>query len=128
MGILGTMKRVLIPTALGFAALAVLLAIMFSTNPEQAPPYVAIAIFIALYGVIAILCYACLTLMRFLGGFHWTDRRLYRGACLGAILPVALLLLQSIGQLTLRDVALLLIFSGLVVLYAHRNRQARKRS
>lgn len=121
------MKRVLIPSALGLAALTVLLAIMFSTNPEQAPPYVAIAIFAALYGVIAVLCYASLALMRFLGMFHWSDRKLQRGASVAAVLPVALLLLQSIGQLTLRDVALLLIFSGLIVLYVHRSRRASKR-
>lgn len=122
------MKRFLIPSALGAAALAVLLAIMFSTNPEQAPPYVAIAIFAMLYGVIAVLCYAGLALMRFLGVFHWSDRKLQRGASLVAILPVALLLLQSIGQLTPRDVALLLVFSGLIALYIHRNRRASKRS
>jgi hypothetical protein len=121
------MKRVLIPSALGVTALAVLLAIMFSTNPEQAPPYVAIAIFVALYGVIAVLCYAALVLMRFLGVFHWSDRKLQRGASVAAILPVALLLLQSIGQLTLRDVALLLVFSGLIALYVHRNQRASKR-
>jgi hypothetical protein len=126
-GILGTMKRVLIPSALGLAALAILLAIMFSTNPEQAPPYVAIAIFIALYGVLAVICYACLAVLRFLGMFQWSDRRLRSSASVAAILPVALLLLQSIGQLTLRDVALLLVFIGLIALYVHRNRRASKR-
>ena len=122
------MKRVLIPSALGLGALAVLLAIMFSTNPEQAPPYVAIAIFVALYGVIAVVCYACLAALRLLGMFRWSDRRLQRGASVAAILPVALLLLQSIGQLTPRDVALLLVFSGLVALYVHRSRRASKRT
>lgn len=108
-------------------SLAVLLAIMFGTNPEQVPPYVSMVIFVALYALIVALGWFVLALVRFLGAFHWTARRQWRYAAVGAILPVALLLLQSIGQLTIRDVALLFVFGGLVVLYMRRSRQTKER-
>lgn len=126
-GILRHMKQFLLPGLLLVTALAVLLAIMFGTNPEQAPPYVSMIIFVALYGVVVAISWFVLALMRFLGAFKWPSKRLWRYAGVGALLPVALLLLQSIGQLTVRDVALLAIFGGLVGLYVHRSRQSKNR-
>jgi len=126
-GILQIMRRALLPGLLGAISLAVLLAIMFNTNPEQVPPYVSMVIFLTLYGVVVSLGWFALALVRFLGAFHWTVKRQWRYAAIGAILPVALLLLQSIGQLTIRDVALLFVFGGLVTLYLRRSRQTKER-
>jgi len=104
------------------ASLAGLAAIMFGTSPEQAPPYVSILIFLLLYGAVSALLYFVLRLVRFLGVFHWSSHRMWRYAFMGAVVPVIVLLLQSIGQLTPRDIVLLIIFFGAIVLYLRRSR------
>lgn len=111
-------------TALGLliASLTGLGAIMFGMSPEQAPPYVSILIFLLLYGAVSALLFFVLQLVRFLGVFHWNSRRMWRYALMGAVVPVLILLLQSIGQLTPRDIVLLVIFFGAIVLYLRRSR------
>jgi len=100
-----------------------LAGIMFGTNPEHVPPYVSIAIFVLLYGVLVAVVFFVFKLVRFLGAFRWTESQMWRYALIAASLPVVLLLLQSIGQLTVRDVLLAVIFFIIVVLYVRRSRQ-----
>jgi hypothetical protein len=89
----------------GLAAL-----ILFSlTNPGHVPPAVLVVGFFVLFGIF----YSGLRLIGRVTGLQGRLRRLQYNALLigGAALPVILLALQSIGQLTIRDaVTLVIIF------------------
>jgi len=88
-------------------------ALLLMTNPEHLSPAIFIGFFMLLYG----LCYSSLALAGIvfnkLGVIQWSIKRISRTALAVACLPVFLLVLQSIGQLTLKDV---LLTSGLFVL------------
>lgn len=98
---------------LGFVTIIGLGVLLLATNPEHLPPAIFIGFFILLYGF----CYSFLALigMAFnkLGVIQWSTKRISRTAFAVASLPVFLLVLQSIGQLTLKDV---LLTSGLFIL------------
>lgn len=81
------------------------------TNPSKVPSVVLVVGFVVLFGLIFI---SLNLLLRLSAAYRGASRR--RQAALlwgGSLLPVLLLLLQSIGQLTLRDVV---TFVGLFVL------------
>lgn len=87
------------------------------TNPEHVPAAVFIAMFILLYGF----CYSLLALtgvaLRKIDVITWSRRRISRTAIAAACLPIFLLILQSIGQLTVKDVLLTLGLFILLYLY-----------
>lgn len=97
---------------LAFAGLGIVL-LLVSTSPEKLPAAVFIGLFMLLYGF----CYAVLALCGLIlhkaSIITWSVRRVYRTALAVACLPIFLLILQSIGQLTVKDI---LLTSGLSVL------------
>jgi hypothetical protein len=98
-------------------AIAGIMALFASTNPERLPAAVFIGFFVLLYGI----CYSLLALLgmllRRLDIVSWSLRRVMRTALAVACLPVFLLVLQSIGQLTFKDVLLVLGLFVLLYLY-----------
>ena len=111
---------------LSFAVITIgaLVLIFLVTNPGRLP----VAVFILVFGLLYVASFllidiSCLMLDR-LQLMDFSAKRISRVAALVAILPVFLLVLQSIGQLTFRDV--LLIMSLFVLLYAYFNRVAAK--
>jgi len=98
---------------LGIATTAGLVVMLLMTSPEHLPPAVFIGFFMLLYGF----CYSFLALAGIVFNrlriIQWSTRRVSRTALAIASLPVFLLVLQSIGQLTLKDV---LLTSGLFIL------------
>lgn len=91
-----------------------------ATNPESVPSTLFIGVFILVYGFV----YGILLLigvgLRSFGVITWTEKRLQRTVMALACYPVFLLILQSIGQLTARDVVLATGFFALAYLYAGR--------
>jgi hypothetical protein len=87
------------------------------TNPERLPSAVFIVLFVLLY----VLFYSSIALVGLLmrrGGLvEWSVRHIRQTALTLACLPVFLLLLQSIGQLTVRDVLLACGLFALLYLY-----------
>jgi hypothetical protein len=91
-----------------------------ATNPERVPSAVFIILFLLLYGF----CYGALVLiggvLRKFDVIAWSSRRIKRTALAVSCFPIFLIVLQSIGQLTVRDV---LLASGFfVLLYGYFNR------
>ncbi len=91
-----------------------------ATSPERVPAVIFIIIFMLLYGF----SYGILGL---LGGIlkkfeviSWSSKRIHRTALAVACFPVFLITLQSIGQLTVRDVLLASGFFGLLYVYFNR--------
>ncbi len=94
--------------------------LLIGTNPEQVPAVVFILLFLLLYGF----CYGVLGLLgSVLSRFEvitWSNTRVQRTALAVASFPVFLIILQSIGQLTIRDVLLASVFFGLLYVYFNR--------
>lgn len=99
-----------------FAILSAVALIVFLTvtNPATLPSFLLIIPFALLFTAIYAVSYAA---MRSLGLRRLRGLRL---SLVGAGLPVSLLLLQSIGQLTLRDVLTILVFFMLAYFYISR--------
>lgn len=98
---------------LTFAA-AIAIALLFvSTNPEKLPAAVFIGLFALVYGFFYGLFALVGIGLRKIGVLAWSDVRVVRTSLAVACLPVFLLVLQSIGQLTVRDI---LLSSGLFIL------------
>ena len=99
------------------AATAATIALFAATNPERLPVAVFIGFFILFYGI----CYSLFALLgillKKLDIIAWTPRRIVRTALAVACLPVFLVVLQSIGQLTVKDVLLVLGLFVLLYLY-----------
>lgn len=91
-----------------------------ATNPESVPSALFIGVFVLVYGFV----YGVMLLigagLRTFGVITWTEKRLHRTVLALACYPVFLLILQSIGQLTVRDVILATGFFVLAYLYAGR--------
>ena len=103
------------------AGIVVALAVLFTaTNPEQLPAAVFMGVFVALYVVCFLLLSVFGFLLRNAGLMSWKRARIQRLAALVAVLPVFLLGLQSIGQLTFRDLLLAVGFFVLLYLYFSR--------
>lgn len=107
-------RRLILLNIVAILAIAIL---CISTNPERLPAALFIAFFVALYAA----CYATLALLSVLlcmvGVIASSRRRINHTALAVACLPVFLLVLQSIGQLTVKDVLLTLGLFVLLYLY-----------
>lgn len=110
-------KRAIILILTAIVGCSVLFA---ATNPEDVPSALFIGVFILVYGFV----YGVLLLigvgLRSFGALTWTEKRLQRTVLALSCYPVFLLILQSIGQLTARDVVLATGFFVLAYLYAGR--------
>jgi len=89
------MKRIVkIIGILGFA----LLAILTTTQPARLPSVVLIVPFVLMFAILA------LTISLLIAWRHKAlSFKAVRAGCMAASLPMVLLILQSVGQLTLRD-------------------------
>jgi hypothetical protein len=100
---------------------AVLLLLLFvSTNPEILPSFVLFLAFIGVYVVVASSGILIALLFRQMGGFQWQVGKIKKMAWAFALLPTFLLLLRSIGQLTVRDVLLAATLTVIAYLYLRR--------
>lgn len=89
------------------SCLFVLVILFFGTDPNKVPSFVLVLPFLLLF---TILLYLIAFLLEKRG---FSNRKSLRIAVLCAGVPIVLLVLQSIGQLTLRDV---LVLSALFIL------------
>lgn len=91
-----------------------LLVLLLATDPTQMPSFVLILPFALLFTIIWLATFS---------GFRengFTRLRAIRLSMLFAGLPVSLLLLQSIGQLTIWDIVTILAFFGVAYFYVSR--------
>lgn len=91
-----------------------LIVVFTATSPTDAPALLLVVPFVALF---ALLFVGLLFLFEHKG---WPPARRFRGAVVGAGVPVVLLVLQSIGQLTVRDI--FTIAAIFVILYFYLSR------
>ena len=95
-------------------------AVLMLTDPRQLPSTALFGVFILLYINLGLLCTVFLAGIRNLLEKKWKTSIIRRVAFSFALLPIFLLLLQSVGQLTPRDVFLASAFVVLVWMYVHR--------
>lgn len=94
-------------------ACALLLVTLLSiTRPDQLPSAVLIMPFVLMFAVLALLIALAIGWRH--GG---VSSKTLRSGCIGAILPILLLVLQSVGQLTLRDALTLFALFGITYFY-----------
>lgn len=104
----------------GFLASIVGLTLIFTlTTPDRLPLVVLLVVFFMMYIAFAIALFVGLKIVCALGGFSWSDHYLRRLAQTVSVVPVFLILLQSIGQLTPQDV-LLTLGVGLLAYFYYR--------
>ncbi len=97
---------------------SVCLGVLFIyTNPERLPAVVFIILFAALYGFVFSIVTLLGQMLRNVDVISWEVPRIRRTAAIVTCFPIFLLVLQSIGQLTVRDV--LITSSLFVLLYAY---------
>ncbi len=103
------MKRIVKTIGImGFA----LLALLTTTQPARLPSVVLIVPFVLLFAILA------LTISLLLAWQHKTvSFKIIRTSCMAALLPTLLLVLQSVGQLTLRDAVTLVALFLLTYFY-----------
>lgn len=103
--------------ALFFAAacFVTLLILFFITDPNKVPSFVLVLPFLLLFLVIFLL------ISHILEKKGLPDRKRLKIAALGAGMPLVLLVLQSIGQLTVKDVLVLSVLFVLSYFYIVRN-------
>lgn len=106
------MKRTIVILAGCFAALILL---FFTTDPNKVPSFILVLPFLLLF---LLLLTVIQTLLQKRG---IPNRKSLKIGVLGAAVPLALLVLQSIGQLTVRDVLVLAALFGLSYFYISRN-------
>ncbi|HEX8763008.1 MAG TPA: hypothetical protein VF733_04610 [Candidatus Saccharimonadales bacterium] len=106
------MKKPLIISGIGLIALVLL---FFVVDPARVPAFVLVVPFLLLFA-------SLFSVMLFLFDKKGMERRRgVRLAGLCAALPILLLVLQSIGQLTLRDVLTVTVLFGLSFFYIARS-------
>lgn len=112
------MKKLLINYGLAVGAISTVLYVLFvMTNPDNLPAAVFITVFILLYGlIVSVLIVAGLVAKR-LEMLSWPHLRIQKTAALIGVLPIFLLILQSIGLLTLRDILLAVGLCMLLFVY-----------
>lgn len=81
----------------------ILLFVLLSTDPQRLPSIILVSPFILLFVIIFT------GILFMLGAYAMTQQRKIRIGLIGAAAPVVLLVLQSLGQLTVRDVLAILI-------------------
>lgn len=105
------MKRSVIISAVSALLLLILL---MATDPSKLPSFILVIPFILIFTIIWSLSFSSLR------GANMTRLRSARLSLVLAGLPVSLMLLQSIGQLTVRDIVTILAFFGLAYFYISR--------
>ena len=101
-------------TIISCAASATLFFLLIGTNPTQLPSWLLVVPFILLFSAIWSISFSNFR-------SHGLSRlRSVRLSLVLAGLPVSLLLLQSIGQLTVRDIMTILAFFALAYFYISR--------
>lgn len=104
----------LIRHAVAIIGLAIALTIILvTTNPDTVKLGVLGFVFVLLYAIVFEIVVLAGLALRSFGVINWRQSRVLRVASGIAALPTFLLILQSIGQLTVRDV---LLAGGLFVL------------
>jgi hypothetical protein len=107
--------------ALTIVFLSVVTGILFlTTNPDTMPSAMFVAVFCLLYALVTSLVLEVLLALRHAGFVEWRARRMLRVAAMLAAFPVFLVVLKSIGQLTVRDIILALALFILAYLYFNR--------
>lgn len=97
------------------------LAVIFTvTNPRSLPSIALFAIFALLYVVLVQVVVLLMFAAKKLLGVGWRTSTIRRVGFSVALLPVFLLLLQSVGQLTIRDSVLAVTLTVLLYIYSHR--------
>jgi hypothetical protein len=109
------MKRSLFITG---GCFAILLVLFFSVEPNKVPSFMLVVPFILLFILLVS------SISSFLQKQGVEDKKGIKIAVLCAGLPMLLLVLQSIGQLTLRDVLAVLLLFGLSYFYLSRTAAA----
>lgn len=103
------------------AGMALALSIILTTtHPERLPAALFIVVFALLYGLMVYALIGAGLVAVNLGLLPWQLPRIRRTAMWASVLPVFLLILQSIGQLTLQDIIITLGLFALLYLYFSR--------
>ncbi len=105
---------------IGFIATVGIGVLFVATNPENVPAVVFIVLFLLLYALFYAALGLVILVLRRLDIISWTTRRIRRTALAVACVPVFLLILQSIGQLAIKDVVLTVGLFVLLYLYFNR--------
>lgn len=94
------------------SCLGLLAVLVFTTQPTRLPSVMLIVPFLLIFVVLS------LTIALAIGWRHGgVGLKAIRAGCLGAALPVLLLVLQSVGQLTVRDSLTLCVLFGIIYFY-----------
>jgi hypothetical protein len=94
------------------SCLALLAVLTFTTQPARLPSVALIVPFLLMFAILA------LSIALFLAWRHGgMQTKALRSGTIGAVLPILLLVLQSLGQLTLRDALTLFALFGLAYFY-----------
>jgi hypothetical protein len=105
------MKKKLV---VALVSMLVLVTVFTTTSPASAPAFLLIVPFAAIFSLLSVgVLYVCQRR-------GWSRARSFRGALVGAGVPVVILVLQSIGQLTPRD--MVTIGAIFLVLYFYLSR------
>jgi hypothetical protein len=107
--------------ALYFSAMLISLSVVFwLVDPESLSSTMLFGVFALLYVCIALCLVTILLIIKGFLAIKWTTGTIRRVGFSLALLPTFLLLLQSVGQLTLRDTLLATGLTILLYLYSHR--------
>jgi low temperature requirement protein LtrA len=101
-------------TYMVLAIILVLAILLFGTNPRDVTSVVLVAPFVLIFSALF------LSAAYFLRVKGFTRRAAWAMATFIAMLPTLLLVLQSIGQLTIRDVATIVALFAIIYFYATR--------
>lgn len=94
------------------SCLILLVLLLCTTQPERLPSAVLIVPFALMFVVLA------LTVALAIGWRHGgIGSKEIRAGCTAAVLPILLLILQSVGQLTMRDALTLFALFGIAYFY-----------
>lgn len=96
------------------ACMVVLLLFMVSTEPNRLPPVLLILPFVLMFAVLTL---SIVGILRWQGLAPGKSLRL---GLIGASLPILVLVLQSFGQLTLRDLLTILALFAITQFYLSR--------
>lgn len=111
------LKRYLIYTSIVVSGL---IFVLLFVNPTSLPSSALFAVFALIYVSIALSIICLLMIVRKIFERKWVTGIIRRVGFSTALLPTFLLLLQSVGQLTVRDAVLACILTSLAYMYSHR--------
>lgn len=117
-------KKYLKTYATAAGALSVGLCIFFmATHPERLPTFMFSVVFAVLYGIGFSVMMGVGVWIRHRTMTSAAHRRMQKHAAIIALWPTLMLILQSIGQLTLRDIIITTVLLVLLYFYAVRMAQ-----